>query len=137
MGTYLFPGRWHSAGQNVPYTASTESPAQNKRLAHLAGERGVDFILLELALPENAKINNYEALLIQARAWRALESTQARGVGDWWLGSGTQLRWDCRYRVGPAARNAMSLLRAGPLFTELRVVRATPFRYDPRLYPSN
>lgn len=136
MGAYLFSGRWHSAGQHVLYTASTESLARNERLVHLAGERGIDFLLLELELPEAAKIDNYEDLLVQAPTWRTIESTQARGVGDWWLGHSTALGLSVPSVLSATERNVI-LARRSPLFAEVRVARATPFRYDPRLYPSD
>ncbi|HEU0276236.1 MAG TPA: RES family NAD+ phosphorylase [Rhodanobacteraceae bacterium] len=135
MGAYLFPGRWHSAGQHVLYAASTESLARNERLVHLAGEHDIDFVLLELALPEGAKVDAYEDLPIQAPTWRAIESTQARGVGDWWIEHSTALGLSVPSMLSATERNVI-LARRSPLFAQVRVASATPFRYDQRFYPS-
>lgn len=135
MGAYLFPGRWHSAGQHVLYTASTESLARNERLVHLAGERGIDFVLLELVLPPDAQVDRHEDLLIEAPTWREADSTQARGVGDWWLERSTALGLSVPSVLSATERNVI-LARRSPLFESIRVVRTTPFRYDPRMYPS-
>lgn len=135
IGAYLYAGRWHSAGQHVLYTASTESLARNERLVHLAGERGIDFVLLELALPDGAKIDRYEDLAIDAPDWGAVDSTQARRLADGWLDHSRALGLSVPSVLSATERNVL-LARRSPLFARVRIARTLPFHYDPRLYPS-
>lgn len=130
----MFDGRWHSAGQHVLYTASTESLARLEKLVHLTQESGLDFALLELALPEKAVVDRYEDLILQAPDWRDAESVKARDVGDWWLSHSTALGLSVPSVLSHNERDII-LTKRSPLFAEIRVTSATPFRYDPRLYP--
>lgn len=134
LGAFMFDGRWHSAGQHVLYTASTESLARLEKLVHLTQESGLDFVLLELALPEKAVIDRYEDLLLQAPDWRDAESVKARDVGDWWLSHSTALGLSVPSVLSHNERDII-LAKRSPLFDDIRVTSATPFRYDPRLYP--
>lgn len=134
MGAFLFPGRWHSAGQHVLYTASTESLARTERLVHVSEEQGLDFILVEMTLPSGADIDRYEDLLVQAPTWRGVDSTEARGVGDWWLARSHALGLSVPSIHSTSERNVI-LARRSPLFDQIVVSRQMPFRYDPRLYP--
>lgn len=134
LGAFMFDGRWHSAGQHVLYTASTESLARLEKLVHLTQESGLDFVLLEFALPEKAIIDRYEELLLQAPDWRDADSVKARDVGDWWLSHSIALGLSVPSVLSHNERDII-LAKRSPLFTEIKVISATPFRYDPRLYP--
>lgn len=135
----MFDGRWHSAGQHVLYTASTESLARLEKLVHLTQESGFDFVLLQLTLPEQAVIDRYEDLLQQAPDWRDAESVTARDVGDWWLSHSTALGLSVPSVLSHKERDII-LVRRLPLFAEGHFRNAIPLRpevisEDPRVMP--
>lgn len=137
QGAWLFPGRWHAAGTRVLYCAQTESLARIERFVHLTEETGLDFVLLELALPPRARIEAIEDLDLPMRlaGWDDPESSVARSAGQWWIEHRDALGLSVPSVLSASERDI--ILRAtSPAFAKLKVTSSTPFRFDPRMWRS-
>lgn len=132
-GAFLTPGRWHSARSEVLYCAETESLARNERFVHLAQEAGLDFVLLELALPVAAVIERAEDLPVPMKGWDDPSSAQGRAVGDWWIAHSSALGLSVPSALSTSERDVV-LRRGSQDFGRVKVARLTPFRYDPRMF---
>lgn len=132
-GAFVTPGRWHSAGSEVLYCAETESLAKTERFVHLTQEGGLDFVLLELSLPETAVIERAEDLPISMKRWDDPTSAQGRVVGDWWLAHTTTLGLSVPGVLSTSERDVI-LRGDSPDFSSVKVAHRASFRYDPRMF---
>lgn len=133
-GAKAFPGRWHSAGTPVLYTASTESLAMLEKFVHIALEfRSIPHVKLKIALPPDAVIERFEDQPLEAPDWAGEDPTAARAVGDRWARQATSLGLSVPSVLSSSERNV--LLNAGsPQFGEVAVVDAQEFLYDERMW---
>jgi RES domain-containing protein len=133
-GAKFWPGRWHSAGTAVLYTASTESLALLERFVHLALElRSIPHVKLKLELPADAVIDEMEALGVDPPDWRSDDPSAARAFGDAWARTSSNLGLSVPSALSSSERNV--LLRAeSPDFSRLNVVSAEEFIYDERMW---
>jgi len=73
-GSFLYPGRWHSAGTRVVYTAEFASLAVLETLIHAGGRRIPPRAITRIRIPDD--------LFIESADWIELPESQA--VGDVW-----------------------------------------------------
>ncbi|UXI70012.1 RES family NAD+ phosphorylase [Tahibacter amnicola] len=136
-GAKLFPGRWHSAGTPILYTASTESLALLEKFVHLSLEyRTILHVKLEIALPDDAVVEQFEDQPHAADAsWEGDDPSTSRAVGDRWARHSSSLGLSVPSVLSTSERNV--LLRANsPQFGQLQIVRAEDFLYDDRMWKS-
>lgn len=133
-GAKLWPGRWHSAGTAILYTASTESLALLEKFVHLALEfRSIPHVKLKIELPPDARVDAMESLAADPPDWRSDDPSAARAFGDEWARNARTLALSVPSILSSSERNV--LLRANsPQFAEVKVVGADEFLYDERMW---
>lgn len=133
-GAKAWPGRWHSAGTAVLYTASTESLALLEKFVHLALEfRTIPHVKLCIELPADAIVETLEAVAPRPVDWRGADPTAARAIGDRWARESAALGLRVPSVLSSSERNVL-LRAASPLFTQLKILAAEPFLYDERMW---
>ncbi|HSX60998.1 MAG TPA: RES family NAD+ phosphorylase [Tahibacter sp.] len=133
-GAKAWPGRWHSAGTAILYTASTESLALLEKFVHLALEfRTIPHVKLCIELPEGARVDAFEDVATKPVDWRSDDPTAARALGDHWAKHSDALGLSVPSVLSSSERNV--LLRASsPQFEALKIVGTEEFLYDERMW---
>ena len=132
-------GRWNDLGTPVVYTSSNASLAVLERAAHTGLADFDDQTLLELALPEDASVEEVSverAWQLQHQALSAGEDPEAhsRAFGSDWLRSGRTLVLRVPSVIVPFDHN----LILNPLHVDMarvEIKRRERFSLDPRLLP--
>ncbi|MCQ4166294.1 RES family NAD+ phosphorylase [Tahibacter harae] len=133
-GAKSWPGRWHSAGTAILYTASTESLALLEKFVHLALElRSIPHIKLKIELPPGAVVEEMESLAAGAPDWRSDDPSAARAFGDEWARTAKSLGLSVPSVLSSSERNVL-LRAASPLYEKLQIVSADEFLYDERMW---
>lgn len=133
-GARAWPGRWHSAGTAILYTASSESLALLEKFVHLALEfRTIPHVKLCIELPADAVVETFEALATGPVDWRGADPTAARTLGDRWARESDALGLSVPSVLSSSERNVL-LRAASPQFAKLRILTAEPFLYDERMW---
>ncbi|HVZ45861.1 MAG TPA: RES family NAD+ phosphorylase [Ramlibacter sp.] len=133
FGSLLADGRWHVAADRVPvvYAGGTRALCQLERRVHCNGCAPKDMVLLRLALPKGARLEDASPLL--PANWRSdMGATQA--IGADWARSGRSLGlWVPSY-VETAERNLV-INPSHPQYSAIVLhVEKNPFEFDPRLF---
>lgn len=133
-GAKSWPGRWHSAGTAVLYTASTESLALLERFVHLALElRSIPHIRLKLEVPPGAIVEAMETLTADPPDWRSDDPSSARAFGDEWARNAKSLGLSVPSVLCSSERNVL-LSATSPQFADVKVLSADEFLYDERMW---
>lgn len=133
-GAKTWPGRWHSAGTAILYTASAESLALLEKFVHLALEfRSIPHVKLCIQLPEEALVEQMEDVAGKPVDWRSDDPTAARAVGDHWAKHSDALGLSVPSVLSSSERNVL-LRAASPLYEKLEIVSADEFLYDERMW---
>lgn len=133
-GAKAWPGRWHSAGTAVLYTASTESLALLEKFVHLALEfRTIPHVKLRIELPADARVDAYEEVATGQPDWRSDDPSATRALGDHWARQSEALGLSVPSVLSSSERNLL-LRAASPQFAQVRVVSADEFLYDERMW---
>jgi RES domain-containing protein len=133
-GAKAWPGRWHSAGTAILYTAASESLALLEKFVHLALEfRTIPHVKLCIELPADAVVENLEDISEKPVNWRGDDPTAARAAGDRWARRSDALGLSVPSVLSSSERNV--LLRAtSPLYGQLRIRSSEEFLYDERMW---
>lgn len=133
-GARAWPGRWHSAGTAILYTASTESLALLEKFVHLALEfRTIPHVKLCIELPGDALVETFEEVAKKAPEWRGDDPSAARAFGDDWARHSGALGLSVPSVLSSSERNVL-LRAASPQFGALRIVSVEEFLYDERMW---
>ncbi|MBL8298773.1 MAG: RES family NAD+ phosphorylase [Rhodanobacteraceae bacterium] len=133
-GAKAWPGRWHSAGTAILYTASTESLALLEKFVHLALEfRVIPHVKLCIELPEAACVEVFEDVAKKLPDWRGADPTAARAFGDHWARHSAALGLSVPSVLSSSERNLL-LRAASPHFEALNIISAEEFLYDERMW---
>lgn len=133
-GAKAWPGRWHSAGTAILYTASTESLALLEKFVHLALEfRTIPHVKLCIELPDAARVETFEDVAKKSLDWRGDDPTAARALGDHWAKHSDALGLSVPSVLSSSERNVL-LRGASPQFDALKIVSAEEFLYDERMW---
>lgn len=133
-GARAWPGRWHSAGTAILYTASTESLALLEKFVHLALEfRTIPHVKLRIELPEGAHVEALEEVAKRTLDWRGDDPSAARAFGDHWARHSGALGLSVPSVLSSSERNVL-LRAASPQFEALKIVSAEEFLYDERMW---
>jgi RES domain-containing protein len=124
VGSFLQPGRWHSAGTRVVYTAEHASLAALETLIHAGGRKIPPRVITRVHLPDN--------LSIESAPWMEMPASQA--FGDAWAREART----AVLRVPSVAVNRMeSNFVLNPFhsdFSRIHHDRPERFLFDPRLF---
>lgn len=130
-GGVLFPGRWHSAGRPIVYTAETPAGAILEILAHIDREDlPQSYQLIEIdADPALA----YESVSLDAlrENWREQHAI-TRSIGDEWLASNRTLLLGVPSALAPHTWNYLINPRH-EYFRQLRIVGIERYPMDGRI----
>lgn len=123
-GSFLHPGRWHSAGTRVIYAAEHASLATLETLIHAGGRRIPARVITRIHIPD--------AMAIESAGWLELPASQ--GFGDRWA----EEKRSAILRVPSIAVNKMeSNFVLNPLHPEfVRIEHSTPepFLFQPGFF---
>jgi RES domain-containing protein len=124
------PGRWHSIGRRIVYTAGSESLAKLEALAHFRPSEAPALVLVEATVPDRA-ISRVAMHL--PPGWDAVpESDISRAIGDSWLAAGTTLALE----VPSIHSKSESNILINPehrAFRRVTIAAPAPFAFDARL----
>ena len=133
-GAKAWPGRWHSAGTAILYTAASESLALLEKFVHLALEfRSIPHVKLCIALPDAAVVEKLEDLHDPLPDWRGDDPTAARTAGDHWARNAQSLGLSVPSVLSSSERNVL-LRAASPQFDQLQILSQEEFLYDERMW---
>jgi len=120
-GAQKFGGRWNSPGRRVVYTAGSRALAALEMLVHLttAGSRAKPYAIIEVKLPID-EIRN------------AASSSAPTQTGDTWLEKGNSLALRIPSVIITEEPNYL-INPEHPTFGDLRIGKAVPFGFDPRM----
>lgn len=131
-GAFLYGGRWNSPGVRVIYTAGSQSLAALEALVHTGDANdlvNLEFVAVPVEIDE-ATIAKIEKL---PKNWAVYPAPPVTAnLGDEWSASGRS----CVLRVPSAVIRAEWNYLINPMhpdFPKLRIGKAVPFRFDPRL----
>ena len=126
-GSFLHPGRWHTAGTRIVYAAEHVSLAVLETLIHAGGRKLPPLVITQITIPDH--------LSIEASSW--LDSPASQTYGTIWAAeqrSGV-------LRVPSIAVNRMEsnflFNPSHPDFSKITHTTPQPFNFDPRfiLFP--
>ncbi len=123
-GAFLQPGRWHSAGTRVVYTAQHASLAVLETLIHAGGKKIPPRSLTRIVVPDD--------LVVEDAAWMGTPTSQA--FGDAWVKRASS----AVLRVPSVAVNQMEsnfvLNPAHPGFARIKHDAAEKYVFNPRFF---
>jgi len=124
------PGRWHSIGRRIVYTAGSESLAKLEALAHFRPSEAPALVLACATVPDRAIAR---VPLPLPPGWDAIpESNVSRAIGDAWLAAGNRLALE----VPSIHSKSESNILINPdhrAFRRVTISAPVPFAFDLRL----
>jgi RES domain-containing protein len=126
QGSYLHPGRWHSAGTRLVHTAEHASLLL-ETLIHAGGRKIPPRVLTQIDMPSD--------LFIESAPW--IERSDSQSFGDAWVRESRS----AVLRVPSIAVNLLEsnflLSSSHPAFSAITHLAPRPFDFDPRfiLFP--
>ncbi len=126
-GSFLHPGRWHTAGTRVVYAAEHASLAVLETLIHAGGRKLPPRVITQINIPDH--------LSIEAISW--LDSPASQAYGETWAAE----QRSAVLRVPSIAVNRMEsnflFNPSHPDFSKITHATPQPFAFDPRfiLFP--
>ena len=131
-GARLYGGRWNSPGVPMIYTAETQALAALEMLVHLDTPVLLDqYVLIEVEM-ESSLVLNLD-LKEWPRDWReSPPPARLREIGDAWIEAGKSVALRVPSALVPDESNFLLNPRHGD-FSQVRIGKPVPFRYDSRL----
>ncbi len=131
-GARLYGGRWNSPGTRMIYTAQSQSLAVLEVLVHLdSPELLKKYVLFEVSIDLSCMRDLDFSLL--PRNWKADPApAKVQAIGDDWVAGGSSAVLRVPSTLVPGESNFL-LNPRHPDFAKLRIARAHPFQFDPRL----
>jgi RES domain-containing protein len=131
-GARLAGGRWNRPGEAVVYASASLALAAIETFVHL-GEDGlhIRFVYFRVEIPEDLPIQRCRR---PPPGWRA-EPPEAASMryGSAWLRRGRTAVLDVPSAIVPSERNYL-LNPRHPDYPRIRIGRAIPFVFDPRMW---
>lgn len=131
-GARLAGGRWNRPGEVVVYSSASLALAAIETFVHL-GEDGlhIRFVYFRVEIPEDLPIQRCRR---PPPGWRA-EPPEAASMryGSAWLRRGRTAVLDVPSAIVPSERNYL-LNSRHPDYPRIRIGRAIPFVFDPRMW---
>ena len=131
-GARLYGGRWNTPGTAIIYTAQSQSLAVLEMLVHLdSPELLKKYVLFEVSI-DLAYVGNLDFSNLP-RNWRADPAPPTvQAIGDSWVANGGSAVLRVPSTLVPGESNFL-LNPRHPEFAKLRIGKALPFQFDPRL----
>ena len=131
-GARLVGGRWNSAGRPLVYASESLALCLAECLVHIPGPLPRDYVAFQLAVPDSfIKVLNAAALKAD---WRT-DLGYTRAIGDQWLAQERSPVLAVPSAILPESTNLL-LNPLHPDAGEVQIVDQQPFRFDPRLRPT-
>jgi RES domain-containing protein len=131
-GARIYGGRWNSPGIAMIYTAQSQSLAVLEMLVHLdSPELLSKYVLFQVSIdPSHVKELDFASL---PRNWKADPApASVRAIGDDWIAGGASAVLRVPSTIVPGESNFLLNPRHQD-FGNLRIGKALPFQFDPRL----
>jgi RES domain-containing protein len=131
-GARIYGGRWNSPGTAMIYTAQSQSLAVLEMLVHLDSPELLDkYVLFQVSIdPSYVKDLDFASL---PRNWKADPApARVRAIGDEWIAGGASAVLRVPSTLVPGESNFLLNPRHQD-FGNLRIGKALPFQFDPRL----
>jgi RES domain-containing protein len=131
-GARLYGGRWNPVGSPVVYLADTRALAALETLVHAEGSlRHVRYVRYEVSFAKQlVEIADLSGMAEVMKGGMVSPRTQA--VGAAWLARGSQPVLEVRSAIIPEEPNYL-LNPRHPRFDRIKIGKAEPFAFDPRL----
>ncbi|MCF3109779.1 RES family NAD+ phosphorylase [Niabella sp. CC-SYL272] len=130
-GAARFPGRWHSKGTYVLYTAASPSLALLESVVHITTIIKLDLCILGLEIPERS-IRTFSTALLPDDWFHHPAPDQLKNIGDRFVKDGTFFALKVPSAVMPEEYNYL-LNPAHPDFKSVKVIYSRHLRMDQRL----
>lgn len=132
IGGLVSSGRWHQAGHEVIYTATSVALAALEYAVH-TGERPADSVLMKIYVPENAVLTIEQRIGGTLPGNWAFVEPQTQQLGSEWLISRDSIALEVPSIIIPLERNLI-LNPKHPGFIDVNLVETVPFFFDPRIF---
>ena len=130
-GARLYGGRWNSPGTRVVYTSAALSLAVLESLVHLNQPVKFRYVAIPLEF-DGAWVENIAVAVLPAGWTEEPPPPSTQRIGDAWVKEARSAVLEVPSVVIRSERNYL-LNPAHPDFRRIRVGRAVPFAFDPRL----
>ncbi|WP_269524669.1 RES family NAD+ phosphorylase [Coraliomargarita parva] len=131
-GAQRFGGRWNSLGLPAVYLAESRALAALETLVHLNDlAQRISFVRFKVEIPEKL-LASPELSQLRPFLKSASILPQTRAFGDTWLRAGAQPALRIASAIIPEEFNYL-LNPLHPDFDRVRIGKAEPFAFDPRL----
>jgi RES domain-containing protein len=132
QGARLAGGRWNRPGEAVVYASGSLALAVIETFVHL-GEDGlrIKFVYFTISIPDSVTI---ERCRRPPRNWRTQPpESESMRYGSAWLRGGRSAVLEVPSAILPSEKNYL-LNPDHPEFPRIRLSRARPFVFDPRMW---
>lgn len=130
QGAALYPGRWNERGVRMLYTAQSPELAMLELLAKIPPRAFGRRTAIEIALPEDAGVEDAAPALLETLLRG--EEADTRAYGSEWIAEGRSLALRVPSAVLPVSSNVL-INPLHPQAKGVRVVRQVAVAVDPRL----
>jgi RES domain-containing protein len=130
-GAWLYGGRWNSPGTRVVYTSAALSLAALESLVHLNPPVKFRYVAIPLAF-EEAWVENMAVAGLPPGWTEEPPPPSTRRIGDLWVKEARSAVLELPSVIVRTERNYL-LNPAHPDFKKIKVGKAMPFAFDPRL----
>jgi RES domain-containing protein len=128
-GARLYGGRWNSVGTSVVYASSTRALAALEALVHLNPPVKFRYVAIPIEFGDAL----VEKLAVLPARWTEAPPPPAtRRIGDLWVQEARSAVLELPSVIIPEEPNFL-LNPAHPDFSEIKIGKAKPFSFDPRL----
>lgn len=132
-GARLYGGRWNHPGLAVVYCSSTLSLAALEFFVHLEPALAPEMAAIPAVIPGGVDLAELDPDRLPPD-WRLYPAPEAlKDIGSAWVRSGDHAGFLFPSVVIPHERNVL-LNPAHPDFAKIRIGRAQPFSFDPRMW---
>lgn len=131
-GARIAGGRWNYPGDRIVYCSGSLALAALETLVHLGDDaRRMQFVYLEIDIPDEVRLERLEH---PSKGWRKEPPGEASmRVGTRWISEARGAVLEVPSALIPVEFNLL-LNPEHPDFACLKVHRAKPFQFDPRMW---
>ena len=133
-GARLYGGRWNYAGTSIVYTSGSLSLAALELFVHVDTDLAPDgLIAIPADIPEDVAVGTVDIAKLP-RNWRAYPAPEAlKDLATAWVKESSTAVLAVPSAVIPSEQNYL-LNPRHPDFRRIRIQKAIPFEFDPRLW---
>jgi RES domain-containing protein len=123
-GSFLFPGRWHTPGNRIVYTAENVSLATLEVLVHAQARKLPPMVLTRIEVPDS--------ISVESAAW--IDAHDSQEFGDRWIAEERTAVLRVPSIVADKLESNLLLNPGHADFAGITPARAQAFTFDPRFF---